>query len=93
MKTCPACNSKRYKEIKGTYKCTRCGFINKSLIESDAIMIKPKPEMKKCKECGTEFEQSPKARYPRKFCDKCSKQRKKAYEELWKVTADECDDE
>ncbi len=92
MKTCPACKSKRYRKINNVYKCARCGFINKSLIDSDAILIKPKPKIIKCKECGKEFEQPLRARYPRKFCDKCSKERKKAYEELWKVTADECED-
>lgn len=31
MKKCPACNSSRYKEISGEFKCVRCGFVNKSL--------------------------------------------------------------
>ncbi len=92
MKTCPACNSKRYKEIDGVYKCPKCGFINKSLIKSEGILFSPKPKIKKCKQCGKEFEQPPKARFERKFCKKCSEERKKDYENLWKVTAEECED-
>ncbi len=51
-----------------------------------------KPLKKNCVECGKEFEQKAGARYPRKYCEKCSAKRKKDYENLWKVTADECDD-
>ncbi|MBT7102445.1 hypothetical protein HN935_02945 [archaeon] len=29
-KKCPACNSTRYENIEGDFKCARCGFINKS---------------------------------------------------------------
>ena len=54
-------------------------------------MIKEK--IKICKECGKEFEQTKKARYERKYCPKCSEQRKKDYENLYMVTADECDEE
>jgi hypothetical protein len=46
----------------------------------------------KCKECGKEFETNPKWRYPRKFCDKCSEQRKKDYQNLYLLTADDCED-
>lgn len=46
----------------------------------------------KCKDCGKEFEKSPNARYERKYCEKCSKKRKEDYDNLWKVSADECDD-
>ena len=49
-------------------------------------------EEKKCKDCGKKFEIKKKSRYPRKYCDKCSAQRKKDYENLYKVTADECDE-
>jgi len=50
------------------------------------------PKIKKCKDCGKEFEQLTKSRYPRKYCDKCSKQRKKDYEKIYMITADECED-
>jgi hypothetical protein len=46
-----------------------------------------------CKDCGKEFEFKKFGRYTRKYCDKCSKQRKKDYENLYKVKAEECDDE
>jgi len=48
---------------------------------------------KKCGDCGKEFEAPAKSRYPRKYCDKCSAQRKKEYEKIHLVTASECDDE
>jgi rRNA maturation endonuclease Nob1 len=47
---------------------------------------------KECKDCGKEFETTPHARYPRKFCDKCSKKRKKDYENIHSITADECEE-
>ena len=47
----------------------------------------------KCRDCGKIVEVNPNARYARKYCDKCSKQRKKDYENLYTVTADECDEE
>jgi len=47
----------------------------------------------KCNECGKEFEVVVKSRYQRKYCPKCSEQRKKDYENLYMVSADECDDE
>jgi NMD protein affecting ribosome stability and mRNA decay len=46
-----------------------------------------------CRDCKKEFETKVTARYPRKYCDKCSKERKAAYEDLHNVTADDCDDE
>ena len=49
--------------------------------------------IKNCKDCNKEFEQKEKSRYPRKYCDKCSAQRKKDYEKIHMITADECDDE
>lgn len=33
-----------------------------------------------CKECGKKFKYKPNARFPRKYCDKCSKERKKAWD-------------
>jgi hypothetical protein len=58
------------------------------------IYIDPTPKMKKriCKDCTKEFEQKSTARFPRKYCDKCSAKRKTDYENLWQVTADECED-
>lgn len=45
-----------------------------------------------CKDCGKEFEEKKSARYPRKYCDKCSKKRKKDYEKIHLITADQCED-
>ena len=47
----------------------------------------------KCKDCETEFETNPTARFPRKYCDKCSLERKEAYEKIDEVEFDDCDDE
>jgi len=47
---------------------------------------------KECKDCGKEFEVNPNARYPRKYCDKCSKKRKKDYENIHLITAGECEE-
>ena len=41
--------------------------------------------MKKCKDCGKEFEVNPFAKYERKYCLECSKKRKKMWDEQWKV--------
>lgn len=49
-------------------------------------------DKKKCKDCGKKFEVSKKSRYTRKYCDKCSKQRKKDYENLYAVEFEECED-
>ena len=60
------------------------------------IYVDPKmiPAKKvKCRDCGKEFEQKKTARYARKYCEKCSKKRKKDYEGLWKVKAGDCDDD
>lgn len=48
-----------------------------------------------CRECKKEFEAKPNyfSKYPRKYCDKCSKERKKAYEDIHNVTMDDCEDE
>ena len=37
---------------------------------------KPKTKVKKCKDCGKDFEQPGSARYERKYCSDCSKKRK-----------------
>lgn len=46
---------------------------------------------KACKDCGKEFEFTP-GKYERKYCKKCSEQRKKDYENLYKVKAEDCED-
>ena len=53
---------------------------------------KKKEKKLKCKDCGAEFIQKATARFPRKYCDKCSKKRKKDYENLWKVKAKDCEE-
>jgi len=47
---------------------------------------------RKCRDCGKEFEDKSKKRYPRKYCDKCSAQRKKDYENIHLITADDCEE-
>jgi hypothetical protein len=47
----------------------------------------------KCKDCGKKFELNPRGRYTRKYCDKCSKQRKKDYENLAYVKIEDCVDD
>lgn len=47
----------------------------------------------KCKDCGQEFETMQNSRYMRKYCDKCSLERKKAYDNIDKVKFEDCDDE
>ncbi len=48
---------------------------------------------KTCKDCGKEFEAKVSSRYTRKYCDKCSKQRKKDYDNLYMVKAEDCDED
>jgi Zn finger protein HypA/HybF involved in hydrogenase expression len=59
------------------------------------VLFKMETEMKeiKCKDCGKKFQAKKNSKYARKYCDKCSKQRKKDYENLYMVTADECEEE
>jgi|TARA_B100001971_G_C18127212_1_gene502714 predicted amidophosphoribosyltransferase len=45
-----------------------------------------------CKDCGKEFEQNKNSRYPRKYCDKCSAQRKKEYENIHLISAEDCEE-
>lgn len=59
------------------------------------IIIDPKKKKdvkKKCADCKKEFTQKGSSRYKRKYCDKCSKKRKKDYEDLWKVKAEDCEE-
>jgi hypothetical protein len=46
---------------------------------------------KTCKDCGKEFEYV-QSRYPRKYCDKCSAERKKEYQNIHLITAEDCED-
>lgn len=49
--------------------------------------------MKKCLVCKKEFEVNPLARYERKYCLACSKKRKKAWDNQWKVKFEDLEDE
>lgn len=46
-----------------------------------------------CLECKAEFEVNPKARFRRKYCEKCSAKRKKMWDEQWKLKIEDFDDE
>jgi rRNA maturation endonuclease Nob1 len=46
---------------------------------------------KKCKDCGKEFEYTP-SRYERKYCKKCGDERRKAYENIHLIKAEDCED-
>jgi len=48
-----------------------------------------------CRDCKKEFEAktSFNFRYPRKYCDKCSAVRKKEYENIHNVCAEDCEEE
>lgn len=48
---------------------------------------------KTCPDCGKEFEFTPSGRYKRKYCDKCSKARKKAWDNQWKLKIEDFDDD
>lgn len=50
-------------------------------------------ELVNCKECGKEFKPQKGSKYKRTYCNKCSKQRKKDYQNIHLVTADECEEE
>jgi hypothetical protein len=57
------------------------------------IEIKPRLKKVKCFDCGKEFEVNSRARFPRKYCDACSKKRKKAWDNQWKVKFEDLEDE
>lgn len=48
-----------------------------------------------CRDCKKEFETKSNfnSRYVKKYCDKCSKERKEAYADIHNVSADDCEDE
>jgi len=50
-------------------------------------------KIKKCPDCGAEFEMDTLARYKRKYCKKCSKKRKKEWDNQWKVKFEDLEDE
>ena len=50
-------------------------------------------ELKNCKECGKEFNHPDNSKYKRLYCNKCSTQRKKDYQNVHLITADECEEE
>ena len=51
--------------------------------------------IKTCRDCKKEFEAKSgfNPKYPRKYCDKCSKERKKAYANIYSVSAEDCEDD
>ncbi len=68
---------------------------DKSKSESERIS-KSKKKMvkkKKCLECKKEFEFNPNARFVRKYCDVCSKKRKKMWDNQWKLKFEDFNDE
>lgn len=46
-----------------------------------------------CKDCGKEFTFEVNSRYTRKYCDKCSKERKKAWDNRHLIKFEDCEDE
>lgn len=50
-------------------------------------------KIKICPDCKKEFEMETVTRYKRKYCPKCSKQRKKDWDNQWKVKFEDLEDE
>jgi len=50
-------------------------------------------ELKVCEECSRKFKPPEKSKYKRKYCNKCSKKRKKDYQNIHLITVDECEEE
>lgn len=48
---------------------------------------------KKCLDCKVEFDADMSAKYKRKYCEKCSKKRKKMWDNQWKVKFEDLDEE
>lgn len=48
--------------------------------------------LQKCFDCKKEFESKSNARFPRKYCPKCSAKKKKLWENQWKVKFEDLDD-
>ncbi len=49
-------------------------------------------KIKYCKDCKAEFVQKSTARFPKKYCEKCSAERKAAYANIHEVAFDDCED-
>lgn len=47
-----------------------------------------------CRDCKKEFQVKSNfgSKYPRKYCDKCSKERKKAYANIHNIKAEDCEE-
>ena len=50
-------------------------------------------KIKKCLSCKTEFEAIPRARFTRRYCEKCSKKRKKMWDNQWKIKYEDLPDD
>ncbi|MEI6850131.1 MAG: hypothetical protein WCK29_03760 [archaeon] len=50
-------------------------------------------KVQKCLDCKAEFTVSPTARFKRKYCPKCSKKRKKMWDNQWKVKFEDLPDD
>jgi hypothetical protein len=47
-----------------------------------------------CRDCKKEFEaKMNSSRFPKKYCDKCSAERKEAYKDIHNISASDCEDE
>lgn len=46
-----------------------------------------------CPDCKSEFDFDSKARFKRKYCEKCSEKRKKAWDNQWKIKFEDLEDE
>lgn len=45
-----------------------------------------------CRDCKCEFKQDSNERFQKKYCDKCSKERKVAYANIHEISIEDCDD-
>jgi predicted amidophosphoribosyltransferase len=48
---------------------------------------------KVCPDCKKEFEFNPSGRFVRKYCTKCGKKRKKAWDNQWKIKFEDLPDD
>ena len=46
----------------------------------------------KCKDCGKKVIIETKSRFRRKYCEKCSKERKEAYAKIGEIKFEDCED-
>ncbi len=47
---------------------------------------------KYCMDCKKKFIEPSNSRYPRKYCDKCSSERKEAYKKIGEIKFEDCED-